>query len=209
MSKDCCAANFERSVFRNRDVLEVASKFTCVKYDMALEEIKDGAGIIERFELNGLKPAILLLDAESGLLHKQQLCVNPPEYVKIIKSAYALNGVRVKMRVRFEKKERKARGQIEKGNFGDAHRLLSQIRVNRDKLLGSVSRQVDADLSLIQKSGQELLDEARRLEEGKQLIAARSLYKKVAKEFSRFPEMKLEAGRNARRISGKLHRMGL
>ena len=69
-------------------MVDFASKnFTCYKYTTL------GYGsfnAIRRLNLDKKKPAILLLDAEGGLLHKQQNCVDPKKFLKIAKSAARL-----------------------------------------------------------------------------------------------------------------------
>ena len=168
-----------------------------------------GAEALARFDLDPKKPAILLLDAESALLDKQQLCVNPPDYEKRIKKAFHLNGRRVDQREKFAKQERKIRRAIEEEEFDKALRRIEGLLKKRDQLIGSVLFQVERDLADAESKAKELLDKAAKLEEENKLLASREIYKKVKKEFERIPEAHLLASKRVRVLNGKLKRLGL
>ena len=89
------AANFERAVFRYKPVVDLTKKFACYRERMS------GSKLVERFGLVKRKPAILLVDSEGAILHQQQLCADPKQYLKIMRSAYALNEKRAKLKSKF------------------------------------------------------------------------------------------------------------
>ncbi len=206
MTKDCCAANFERALFRNEEIVELSRKFHCLKYNAS--GTPEGS-LLEPYKLNPRKPAILLLDAEAGLLHLQQACANPPDYVKFMRQALQLNDVRASLFSKHMASYRAAHDLVVSKQYGKALKELNALRGRRDQIMGSVQVLVEADLAELSKAAEEMLSEAARLESENQLVGSMRLFKKVAEDFVSQPEIGQKAGREARRISGQLQRMGL
>jgi len=94
MNDNCCAANFERALFRYERAVKEFKGWAC--YKVQVSSI-DGEQLLAPYELRKDKPALLLLDAEGGLLHKQQLCVDPGKFMKVIDSARRLSDLRFRL----------------------------------------------------------------------------------------------------------------
>lgn len=206
MADDCCAANFERAVFRTEDTVKAFSQWACYKVEMStVTDSKD----LEPFQLRSDKPALLLLDAEGGLLHKQQLCVDPAKFLRVIESAKRLSDLRFRLKDRHLAKRREAQERIEAGEYDQALRLLDDLLGEKDKLSGQVLTLVEADRSQLAATARGKLDEAERLRQENQLLDSYRLYKEIEKEFSRLEDLGREAGEHRRDVGSTLRKMGV
>ncbi len=207
LAKDCCAANFERAVFRYKPMVDFATRnFTCYKYTTL------GYGsfnALKRLNLDKKKPAILLLDAEGGVLHKQQYCIDPKKFLRIAKSAARLNAQRVKLKKKYMAMRREARASLETGEYSKALRTLDRMLKKRDQLSGHVLLLVEDDRAQLEVIGNDLFEKANQLRGQEQLLDAYRLYKEVQDEFSRLKGLSREARRCARDVASDLKKMGI
>ena len=190
MAKNCCAANFERALFRYEKAVEEFKDWAC--YKIQVPSI-DGEDLLKGYELRKDKPALLLLDAEGGLLHKQQLCVDPGKFMKVIDSARRLSDLRFRLKDRYLAKREKAKKQVEKGNFDRALRILDDIIDDREKLSGQVVTLVEQDFVALGDVARTKLDEAKALHDENRLLDSYRLYKEIEEEFARLEELGREA----------------
>ncbi|MFN0058229.1 MAG: hypothetical protein ACKVX7_07200 [Planctomycetota bacterium] len=205
MNEDCCAANFERSIFRYKPVVDVALNFKCVKTTFA----QAGDLMVKRFELDRSKPALLLLDVEGGLLSKVQTCTDPKKYQKVISSALALNEKRVELKEKHLGMQREARQHIDDKQYAKALLLLERLSKQKDKLTGQVLAKVEADQADLVSIGRELLLEAASLRAQKQLLTALELFKEIEREFARIDDLARDARRCAAEVRTALRDMGV
>ena len=206
MNDNCCAANFERALFRWEAAVKEFKDWAC--YKVQVHSI-DGEKELKPYELNKKKPALLLLDAEGGLLHKQQLCVDPGKFMKVIKSARRLSDLRFKLKDRHLAKRSKAIDYIEKGSYDRALRILDDLLETPEKLSGHVATLIDEDRTKLTGVAQKQLEEAKSLADNNKLLDSYRLYKEIEKEFSRLNELSREAQEHRRAIAKELRKMGV
>lgn len=206
MNDDCCAANYERALFRFEKAVEEFKDWACYKIEKSTVTDADD---LARFELRKDKPALLLLDAEGGLLHKQQLCVDPAKFMRVIQSAKRLSDMRFRLKDRYLAKRSQASDYLEDGSYDRALRLLDDILEDKQKLSGQVLTLVEADRLQIADAARTRLAEARKLQEDNQLLDSYRLYKEIEKEFARLDELGREAKECRREIGSTLRKMGV
>ncbi len=206
MADDCCCANFERALFRNENAVKEFKGWAC--YKVQVSSI-DGEKDLAAYDLRKDKPALLLLDAEGGLLHKQQLCVDPNKFMKVINSAHRLSTLRFRLKDRHLAKRAKAQESIDEGSYDRALKILDDLLKSREKLSGQVATLVDADRDQLAQKAREKLATAESLEDDNQLLDSYRLYKEVEKEFARLEELGREALEHRRAIGSKLRKMGV
>ena len=206
MAKDCCCANFERALFRTRSVVKELSGWSC--YKQQIEAIKDRE-ILAPYDLRDDKPALLFLDAEGGLLHKQQLCVEPTKFFKVIQSARKLSDLRLKFRDQHLTQRSQARKHIDTGNFDRAIRVLDSMIKNKKMMSGFVVHLVEQDLDELSTTANGLLEQAADLREKRRLLDSYRLYQEVEKEFLRLEAFSKEASKHRKELFRALRRMGI
>lgn len=204
MAKDCCAANFERTVLRDRDVIELARGFQAFKYEM--ENAKEA---YERYELDKKKPALMLFDAEGGFLTKNQKCMNPKDFVKVMKGAFALNAKRIKFKEKYLAQRREARAFIEDGEYRKALRELDGLMKKREYLAGPVLDLVQKDRVELEGIATDMFAKATNLREKNELIEAYKLFKEIKVEFAKLQDIGKDAGRCTRELATELRKMGI
>lgn len=204
-AEDCCAANFERAVFRDQKVVELARNFDCYRLMTSA-----GSDVYKRYDLSDpKKPALIALDAEGGLIHRQQLCVNPPAYLRVLRSAFKLNAKRVELHEKMLAEQRDIRASIDEQHFGTALRAIDKLLGRREFLLGSVAAQIERDRADVERLGQERLARASQLREERSLLAAYELYRSIQAEFKLLDELSTTAGQCARELARDLRELGV
>jgi hypothetical protein len=206
MAKDCCCANFERALFRTRSVVKELSGWSC--YKQQIEAIKDRE-ILAPYDLRDDKPALLFLDAEGGLLHKQQLCVEPTKFLKVIRSTRKLSDLRLKFRDQHLAQRSQARKHIDAGNFDRAIRVLDSMIKNKKMMSGFVVHLVEQDLDELSTTASGLLEQAADLREGRRLLDSYRLYQEIEKEFLRLEAFSKEASKHRKELFTALRRLGI
>ena len=208
MAKNCCCANFERVLFRDRDSVKEFQGWSC--YKQTIESLKDEEkSMLAAYDLRDDKPALLFLDAEGGLLHKQQLCVDPPKFVKVIKSTKKLSDLRHRLRDSHLAQRKKARDHIEAGRFSKAIRVLDSMVKNRKVMSGHVSMLVEQDLKEIESTASEMLVRASTLKQDNRLLDSYRLYQEIVEEFAKLEELSKEASKHRRELLTKLRGLGI
>lgn len=201
---DCCAANFERAVFKSKGVVDFAKRFECFKHS-----VNGKNPVFKKFKLNTKKPAILLLDAEGGLIHKQQKCINPRAYLKFMKSAASLNAKRVKLRDKYIGMRNEIRAKIDRAEYSHALRDIDRVLKKRSLLTGDVVAMVEGDRKEVEDIGQEIFDRAVALQEDSKLRDALDLFKQVKREFRRIESLKVQATRCSDALTKQMRQAGL
>jgi len=205
MNEDCCAANFERALFRYESTVEAFQSWACYKVEVGTTQPDELAA----YDLRKDKPALLLLDAEGGLLHKQQLCVDPAKFLKVIESAKRLSDLRFRLKERHLSKRAEARDFIEDQSYDRALRILDDLLSEREKLSGQVLSLVEEDRTKLAATAREKLDEAGRLRSENQLLESYRLYEQIEKEFARLEDLGSEAEEHRKEVGQALRKMGV
>ncbi len=205
-SKDCCAANFERAIFRDKDCVELAKSFLCVRYNAV---VGAEANWVERFSVNTKKPAILLLDAEAGLLHKQQLCANPNDYEKAMKDALAANEMRVKLRPKFLAERAEARRALDEKDFAKAAKALAKLCERKTQMSGSVLERVEKDLAELEGAAKTSFAAASEARDGARLLDAYKQFRSLEKDFAVLDAIESDAKREADALVPRLKGLGI
>lgn len=206
MAKDCCCANFERALFRTRNVVKELSGWSC--YKQQIEGLKDRE-ILAPYELRDDKPALLFLDAEGGLLHKQQLCVEPTKFIKVIQSVRKLSDLRLKFRDQHLAQRSQARKHIDAGKFDRAIRVLNSMIKNKKVMSGFVVELVEKDLGELSVKATGLLEKAADLRQDRRLLDSYRLYEEIEEEFARLEAFSKEASKHRKELFNALKRMGI
>lgn len=193
---DCCAANFERAVFKTEKVVNYSKQFDCYKFSAM-----STSPIFRKFKLNKKKPAILILDAEGGLIHKHQKCINPNDYLKIMKSGFSMNAKRVKLRARYVKMRDEIRTQIDSKDYAKALRDIDKALKKRQFLMGDVITMLENDRKEVEDIGQEMFNRAVGLQESDKLEEALDLFKQIKREFRKVEKLSDDADRCAKDVT--------
>jgi hypothetical protein len=206
MTDDCCCANFERALFRFEAAVDEFKGWACYKVEVSTVKNADE---LAAYELRKDKPALLLLDAEGGLLHKQQLCVDPGKFMRVIQSAKRLSDLRFRLKERYLAKRAKAREHIEDGSYDRALRILTDLLGDREKLSGQVQGLVEGDMTQLASTARARLDAAKKLEDENRLLDSYRMYKEIEKEFARLDELGREAQEHRRSVASELKKLGV
>jgi hypothetical protein len=208
MAKNCCSANFERALFRDKYAAKEFESWSCYKQQM--ETLKENEkALLAGYDLRDDKPALLFLDAEGGLLHKQQLCVDPPKFVKVIKSSKKLSDLRLRLRDSHLAQRKNARDHMEAGRYGRAIRVLASMVKNKKVMSGHIVFLVEQDMKEIESTATEMLDRAAALHEDRQLLDSYRLYEEIEKEFARLEDLSKQASKHRKELLTKLRGLGI
>ena len=208
MAKDCCCANFERALFRDKYASEQFKLWSC--YRQLIETLnEDEKALVNGYDLRDDKPALLFFDSEGGLLHKQQLCVDPPKFVKVLKSSKKLSDLRLRLRDSHMAQRTSARGHIEAGRYGRAIRVLDSMVKNKKVMSGYIVELVTQDMREIEQKASTLLVEAAALHQDRRLLDSYRLYQEIEKEFAKLEDLSKEASKHRKELLTKLRGLGI
>jgi len=195
---DCCAQNFERTVFRDAKVIGTAKTFFT---NYRLDRDGEGARLVAKYKLEKKKPAILLIDEQGELAFKAQICSQPKKVHSAMCQLVTILKKKVVYSHRAEKRVQELWEVARKKRFSDALRQLD--RINEKLLVPEVDAQVDKLERAIRKVAVKRLKRAERLEKAADLEAARELVRDVRKTFGRLPKIKAVADKMLARIDTK------
>ena len=160
--------------------------------------------IYRKFKLNKKKPAILLLDAEGGLIHKQQKSLQPKAFLKIMKSSIGMNAKRVKLRGRYVKIRNEVREQMDAKKYSKALREIDRALKKRDFLMGDVIAMLEGDRQEIAEIGRDMYNKAVGFQESDKLDEALDLFKEIKREFRRVEKLKDDASKGVKDVEKKM-----
>lgn len=201
---DTTAVNFERTLFRYDKIVKLAKGFDCVKY-----QCTGNSPMYKKFMLNKKKPAILLLDAEGGMIHKQQTSADPKKYLRVLKSSFALNSKRIDLRDKYAAKREEIREQIQAKKFAKALRTIEKTLKKKDFLMGDLQVMLEQDRSEIADIGEEMFDRANQLRENKEYKEALDLFRTIKKEFAKLDVLGKKANRSAKDVQKAMRENGI
>lgn len=188
-SKDCCAVNYERTLFRNEKVVKFAKEHA-VSYRLDRGGYL-GSQFYKKFSLSKKKPALLVLDHHGDLLYKLQLCENPKTVAKEFKSAQLLTRKREAAAGKNAKKVRAIKKLVKAKKYPQA--LTSMSRLKPKALTLPLRKRLKAQQRAVFSLAKKKLRVARKLVKKKQYDRAISLYQGVAKQFGRLKSVKKKA----------------
>lgn len=99
----CCAANYERFIFRDRKVLKLSSaEFVTVRLNRATTDAK----VLERFKVTRKRPALIVTDSEGLIATRFDLCTSSSDVLKAmlrcLKTSKKKSKVALQMQERFD-----------------------------------------------------------------------------------------------------------
>jgi len=193
---DCCAKNFERTLFRSPKVVKFAKKYLIpYRFD---RDSGLGRRIHKRYGLNEAKPSVLVLDWEGEVLYKTQHCINPGDCLKGMADARALTLRRVSYsKAAGEKLDETAR-LIQSKEYDSALKKLGLIQP--ELLLLSTRNTAKSQVRYIEKVAEKNLQRAKQYEESGQYAKALALYRKIQQAFHRHKATEETASAALRRV---------
>ena len=197
-SKSCCAANFERTVFRSQKVVADAKKhFVPVRIDRSTY---DGRALYAKFKLDSKKPAMLLLDEEGRFVAKTQLCCNPKEWHKSMTGTLGLVRAKAKYRPIATKKVARVREMIKEGQYASALRSIDKLSGKEKILTGDVRSAISKASKRVKNVAVKRIKAARRDEKSGRLDRALERFRSIEKDFSGYSKARDYARKAVRRI---------
>jgi hypothetical protein len=193
---DCCAKNFERTLFRDDKVLKFARK-NFAPYRL---ERMEGPGLkfYDKFKLNVKKPAVLVLDTDGDPLFAVQKCINPGDCYKGLAAAVTRAAQKTALTVKAQASFEKAETLIGEKKYGEAVDALQKIPAA--KIARPLREKVERKLKALEAYAHRRLASAAKYEEKKNFERAREIYSDVSENFARFKKAKSEALAGLRRV---------
>ena len=202
-AKDCCAQNYERTVFRDQKVVDYAKKyFTSYRFDRG-----DSAGqaMYKKLKLEAKKPALLVMDDEGQMIFKAQLCQNPKTVHAAMRKTMASLKQKLVNSVKAEKKLASVQKLAQSGRYDQAIRSLSSIKTKR--VTTSVRDRIDSQKKALNAAALRRLKEGIALEKKRDYEGAMEIYEEVGKSFRRISKVKAYATKCIQRVSEKRERV--
>ncbi|MDC3379260.1 hypothetical protein OAX78_03155 [Planctomycetota bacterium] len=121
-SANCCAANYERIVFRDRQVLRLAREFAQLRVDRTYVDDQT----LARFEVTPQAPALLLLDNEGVVRGRFERCTNAAQVKDLM--VLVLRASRAKARVAEDMNEQFERvAELDAGAYRETQKQLRRV----------------------------------------------------------------------------------
>ncbi len=184
--KDCCAANYERTLFRSPRLVKYA-RGGAVPFRFNRDH-GIGRELYASFELDSKKPSVLALDLDGTLLYKTQRCTEPRDCLKGLAVARAISARKQAYAPKVEERLSKARKLINDRDYKKALESLS--RINESYLTATLKKKVARYHSKVFSDGKSRLRTARKYEKNGRLDSAERIYAEVARSFSRVKKLK-------------------
>ena len=195
-SDDCCAKNYERTLFRNGKVVSYAKK-SLVPFRFS-RSFSFGKSLYKKYDLELKKPAVLVLDADGDLLYKRQRCTEPRDCLKGMIGAVVASKKKVAYSNRAKEKIKQAEKLMRQKKFSKALRKLDSIK--SQKVVVPLRTKIEKRYSWLERVGKKRLRRARKYEKNGDLERARKTYESVSKSFSRLQKLKKYAQAGLKRI---------
>ncbi len=198
-SKSCCAANFERTLFRAPKVVKYAKK-SLAAYRL---DRTHGAGkeFYAKFELKSTIPAVLVVDEHGDLLYKTQYCTEPRHCLTGMQVATLLTKKRAAYTPTATKKFKSAFKNIKGKQYRDA--LITLGKINKKYLTAPLTKKLDRYYKKVESDAKKKLKLARRYENKNDLERASEIYKDASREFSRLKKVRARARAGLKRVLKK------
>ncbi len=203
-SEDCCAKNFERTLFRDPKVVKYTKKYLLPFRFNRDEGI--GRNLYHEYSLESKKPSVLVMDWEREILFKTQRCINPGDCLKGMVEALTLTKNRMTYSQRTVKKLKATALLVKNKEYDEA--LYELKSVKPELLLLSLRKRALGQIRYMEKVAARKLALAKKYEEEKDFEKALSLYKEVSESFRRMNKVKDEASAGLYRVQQLVNRSG-
>lgn len=120
----CCAANYERIVFRDRKVLAAAKRFVTMRLDRAALK----PAVLKRFGVKKGKPAIRVTDCEGVVVGKFDLCANARDMVKAMVATLKRSKKKTKVARKMEDHFADVKKALAQPSYREAAKLLRRLK---------------------------------------------------------------------------------
>lgn len=120
----CCAANYERIVFRDRKVLAAAKRFVTMRLDRA--SLKPA--VLKQFGVKKGKPAIRVTDCEGVVVAKFDLCANARDMVKAMIATLKRSKKKTKVARKMEDQFADVKKALAQPSYRQAAKLLRRLK---------------------------------------------------------------------------------
>ena len=157
----CCAANYERFVFRDKKVVELTKQaFVAVRVDRAAL----GKEELEAWGLKAAQPALLVTDCEGQVAARWDACTSASTVYPALLQVLRRSRTKLKVGEAQKKALEEVAELVATGAYREArHRLQRLLRDKDGPLAGR--RRVELELQALTARGQALFAEAQGLEE--------------------------------------------
>lgn len=157
----CCAANYERFVFKDKKVVELAKEqFATVRADrggLSEDELK-------AWKLTRAKPALILTDSEGLIAARWDACTS----ASVVHAAMVQVLKRSRVKARHAEEQKKAFPEIEalleQASFREARKRLERIAREKDGPAGG-RRRAELALAALTEKAKKLVAQAEEIEE--------------------------------------------
>lgn len=156
----CCAANYERFVFRDRRVLDLSRSFVTMRIDRtgAPEEL------LQRLGVRREKPAIVLTDGDGLVRARFDACTSAKDVVEAMQVTLRAAALKARVAERARELFKEAAVALERDGFRDAGVVLRKILRLEDTPFAALPR-AERELAAIAARGETELASARALED--------------------------------------------
>lgn len=198
-AENCCAKNYERTLFRSPKVVKYAKKsFLPIRLDRGYGLGKE---LYASYELSEKNPAVLVVDKDGDLLYKTQQCTEPRDCLEGMQTAMLLTRQREAYAPTANQRLASARESINEKNYRDA--LISLGRLNRKYLTVPLRETVARYYKKLEFEARKRLKTAVAYEKKKAFDRADEIYREVSRSFSRMEKVKARAEAGLKRVSRK------
>lgn len=119
----CCAANYERIVFMDRQVLKLTKPILTLRLDRAATEKET----LERYGVDPKKPAIVITDCEGEVVSRFDTCVNAREVAAAMTLALKASKQKISLAKKVQKLLEEASEELAAARIHEASLLLRKV----------------------------------------------------------------------------------
>jgi hypothetical protein len=158
-TNNCCAANYERFVFRDRRVLELARSFVTMRLDRtgAPEEL------LQRLGSRREKPAIVLTDGDGLVRARFDACTSAKDVIEAMQVVLRVSAQKVRVAEKARELFKETATALERDGFRDAGTALRKVLRLDDTPFACLPR-AERELAAIAARGEAELEAARAIE---------------------------------------------
>jgi hypothetical protein len=143
---NCCAANYERFVFRDQKVVKLAQQQFAV---LRLDRKGTPKEVLERFKIDVSRPSLLVVDAHSQTYARWDTCANASDVYRAMMLCLKWSAKRVRVAAKQETMFLDAEKLLQQESYRAAGMLLNKIKRTRggpqaailraDRMLGEIA----------------------------------------------------------------------
>lgn len=156
----CCAANYERFVFRDRRVLELSRSFVTLRFDRAAAP----DDLLQRLGVRREKPAIVLTDGDGLVRARFDACTSAKDVVEAMQQTLRVAAQKARVAERARELFDEAAAALARDGFRDAGTALRKV-LRLDGTPFAAHPRAERELAAITARGEAELAAARALED--------------------------------------------